>query len=212
MLLHVTQLSKRAGTVRTLVRLRVRVYVDVVDMRGQLLGLLAAVLTRILVLVAVHQHVLHQAALGAETLRALRTCVRPLIRVYEQVVLVHARVLAQQIAEPTLDALFALVLRLVEQNRNLRRAFNVRVADVAEELLHRFEHLRFAGILVNDATDIEVAGQLRFVSEAAVAARASEVFLVLQQFVLSVRTRRLEAFAADLAHVAAALHVDEYVV
>lgn len=211
-LLHVAQLPKGAGAVRTLVRLRVRVYVDVVDVRGQLLGLLAAVLARVLVLVAVHQHVLHQAALGAETLGALGARVRPLIRVYEQVVLVHAGVLAQQVAESTLDALLALVLRLVEQNRDFGRALDVRVANVAEELLDRLEHLRVAGLLVDDAADVVVAGQLRLVGEATVAARAAEVFLVLQQLVLGVRARRLEAFAADLAHVSAAFHVDEHVV
>lgn len=212
MLLHVAQLPKGAGAVRTLVRLGICVNIDVINVRSQLLGLLAAVFARVLVLVAVHQHVLHQTALGAKTLGALGARVRPLIRVYQQVVLVHAGVLAQQIAESTLDALLAFVLRLVEQNRDLGRALDIRVANVAEEFLDRLEHLRVNGILVNDAANVEVAVQLRLVGEAAVAARAAEVLFVLQQLVLGVRARRFEAFAADFAHVAAALHVDEHVV
>lgn len=104
------------------------------------------------------------------------------------------------------------MLRLVKQDGHLGRAFYVGIAYVAEELLHRLEHFGLVAALVDHLANAVVAFQLRLVGEAAVASVTPEVLLVLEQFVLRVRTGRLEAFAADFAHVTRALHVDEYVV
>lgn len=212
MLFHVAELAKRTIAIRTLVRLGAGVNVDVVDVGGKLFRLFAAVLARVFVFVAVHQHMLHQAAFGAEAFRALGAGVRTLVGVYEQVVFVHAGVFAEQIAEFTLDAVFALVLGFVEQDRYFGRAFYVGVANVAEELLDRLEHFGFFVVLIDDAAYVVVALQFRFVREAAIATVAAEILFVLQQLVLGVRSGCFETFAANLAHVAGAVHVDEHVV
>jgi len=100
----------------------------------------------------------------------------------------------------------------VEQYRYFRRAFDVRIADVAEETFDRLENFRFVLLLVDDLAYIVVTVQLRFVGETAITSVAAEILLVLQQLMLGVGTRRFEAFAAYFAHITCTLHVDEHVV
>lgn len=188
MFLHVTQLSERSITIWTFIRFRIRMNIHVVYVRGKFFRFLTAILTRVFILVAVDQHMLYQTAFRSEAFSALRTGVRTLIRVYQQMIFIYARVLTHEVTKSALDSVPSFVLRLMKQNRYLGRAFNVRIANIAEEAFDRLEDFRLVLLLIDNLTNVIVVVEFRLVRESAVTAITSEIFLVLQKFMLRVRT------------------------